>query len=524
MTKGRRRPARPADAPDRWLILCRQSDTDDMGRDSLSLESQEQALRAAAASRGAIVIGAVRDADLKGYQDESQRPGLREALDRADAGEYDVLAVWELSRLARKLSLQERILERLERAHIRLHSQQEPWTSDPLVRQILGAVAEQQTRTISGHVSRALRQRREQGLWAGRVPYGYVLVDHRLVPDDEMAAVVRDLFNRFANGEPITTITRRFNEGGVAPPRSRNSVSWRVETVGRILENEVYRGHIVTTAHRVEHAHEPIVDDVTWERVQRRRADLRAVGPGRRYGRQRAVDTFLDAERAVCGCGAPLFARRMLKPYLRWPKYQDLPRAYFELLYCASSPRAYAAGSGTGCSNPRKNIMVHLAERFVRDQLVADLVAVRPWRVVAAEARAAVRVAAPDEEARRRALVRRRREIVDRKRRATELFVGGRIDLAGYDDLVRGIDDDLVVIDRDLAASVTETPADDWRDLAERAKAWVPIIDSASNDDLRQIMARLGARVVLDGRSTDQPLRMEYGPALTAMLPRPIPA
>lgn len=177
----------PEGTPERWLILCRQSDTDDAGERSLSLDSQERALRDAAERHGAIVVAALRDADLKGYQDETQRPALAEALRRADASEYDVLAVWELSRLARKLSLQERVLDRLAAAGVRLHSHREPWASATMVRQILGAVAEEQTRSISAHVRRAGRERMRSGRWQGRVPYGYRLVDGRLAKDDETA-------------------------------------------------------------------------------------------------------------------------------------------------------------------------------------------------------------------------------------------------------------------------------------------------------------------------------------------------
>lgn len=60
----RKRPTRPADAPARWLLYCRQRD--DAGERSLSLESQERVVRDAAAAQGATVVAAVRDADLKG--------------------------------------------------------------------------------------------------------------------------------------------------------------------------------------------------------------------------------------------------------------------------------------------------------------------------------------------------------------------------------------------------------------------------------------------------------------------------
>src|SRR5919107_2504953 len=186
----------------RAVLYCRQSDSGGDGVDSLSIESQELRLRQHAESHGWSVLAVERDADLRGWQDEDERPGLAAALRRAEE-DGDVLLVWDLSRLARKLRIQENIVARLDDAGVEISSLNEPWASAPMFRQILGAVAEERTRQMSVDIRRSLRQRAQTGLWHGIVPYGYVRPpgkNQQLVIDEEKASVVSEIFGRLAAG------------------------------------------------------------------------------------------------------------------------------------------------------------------------------------------------------------------------------------------------------------------------------------------------------------------------------------
>jgi len=186
-------------SPAKWAVLyCRQSDSGSDGVDSLSIESEELRLRQYAESQGWDVLAVERDADLRGWQEEDERAGLAAAL-RCAEDDADVLLVWDLSRLARKLSIPENIVARLDDAGVEIASLNEPWASAPMFRQILGAVAEERTRQMSVDIRRSLRQRAQTGLWIGIVPYGYlrpVEKNQRLVVDEEKAAVVTEIFER----------------------------------------------------------------------------------------------------------------------------------------------------------------------------------------------------------------------------------------------------------------------------------------------------------------------------------------
>src|SRR5215212_631070 len=141
----------------RAVLYCRQSDSGGDGVESLSIESQEHRLRQYAESQGWTVVAVERDADLRGWQDEDARPGLAAALRLAEE-DADVLLVWDLSRLARKLRIQETIIDRLADAGVEIASVNEPYAGTPLFRQILGAIAEDTTRRMSADIRRSLHQ------------------------------------------------------------------------------------------------------------------------------------------------------------------------------------------------------------------------------------------------------------------------------------------------------------------------------------------------------------------------------
>src|SRR5687767_392796 len=102
----------------RVLLYARQSVEKDEGDKSLSIDSQVATLRARARKEGWTIVGEEREAGLRGWMDEADRPGLARCIARAAAGEYDILLVWDMSGLARSVRLQEDWIFRLARAGV----------------------------------------------------------------------------------------------------------------------------------------------------------------------------------------------------------------------------------------------------------------------------------------------------------------------------------------------------------------------------------------------------------------------
>lgn len=125
-----------------------------------------------------------------------------------------------------------------------------------------------------------------------------------LIIDEEAAAVVREVFQLYADGMGRTSIARLLNDRGIPNPTEYKrihglryngvgkaySTLWKYFAISDMLENEMYIGNMVQGKYenrsykskhskpvpkerwiRVEGTHEPIIDKELWERVQNRR-------------------------------------------------------------------------------------------------------------------------------------------------------------------------------------------------------------------------------------------------------------
>lgn len=136
-----------------------------------------------------------------------------------------------------------------------------------------------------------------------QVPYGYMKSPedkHILIVDEEAAVIVRRLFNEFANGNSARMIADKLNDERVSTPRfyhyeklgktnplTEEKNVWGSATILQLLRNQVHIGNMVQGKRQVvsfktkkmrqvspedwiivENTHTPIVDEVTWDRVQ----------------------------------------------------------------------------------------------------------------------------------------------------------------------------------------------------------------------------------------------------------------
>ncbi len=89
-----------------------------------SPEDQERALRQWAKAEGHRLVMLPHELDASGRN--AERPILNGALERIERGEFDGLAVYNLSRMTRSLKFSLEVLERVEGAKGQVHSVTEP--------------------------------------------------------------------------------------------------------------------------------------------------------------------------------------------------------------------------------------------------------------------------------------------------------------------------------------------------------------------------------------------------------------
>jgi site-specific DNA recombinase len=201
------------------------------------------------------------------------RPGLQQALELARERRFDLLLVYRVDRLSRKVRQLAVLCEELDQLDVVLKSATEPFdTGSPAGRmmlQTLGVFAEFEHATIVDRVTAGLERRVREGKWmSGRHPYGYKRDKETkaLLPCPVRAPVVRRIFRLYAEGKLGTTaIARKLEAEGAPAPRSQG---WSPNALQLILANPAYRGLIRWNDNLYDGLHEPLVDEETFERAQ----------------------------------------------------------------------------------------------------------------------------------------------------------------------------------------------------------------------------------------------------------------
>lgn len=468
----------------RVLLYIRQSDSHGAGRDSLSLDSQERELRARAAAEGWAVVGVEADADLRGWQDETERPGLARAVARAEAGEFDTLLVWDLSRFARDVRIQETIVWRLARVRVGIVSHTEPHAADDLIRVIFGALHQRRSQEIGQNVRRAMKERARRGLpHGGPTPYAYRRAgkDAPLVPGPATEiATIRLVYALAADGRSKTEIARELTERGIPAPAGG---PWYLSTVAYLLGNPIYRGAQWSRHGTAEGAVPPLVDEATWHAAQAA-ARLR---PNRGRGRRtKDAESWLEGL-ATHECGLPL--------------YLHAPRGRQERTFRCRDAYGNRRGPGwPACPVAPAAIAAHRFEVEAWAILERDLSAVVSPDAVLADLRRRYEAAAPGAAKLRRKLQSDLARLNAARDRALDLYVSGRDSQAGMDRRLAAIAAERAQAEAALAA-LPEAPDEAaleaaWTVLAEMRSVVALVTEPA---DRRRLLHRLGEAVLLGG-------------------------
>jgi hypothetical protein len=179
--------------------------------------------------------------------------------------------------------------------------------SNKKARQIGGLVNEWYLEEISENIRKTLQSKKRRGEFTGSfAPYGYLKDPNnksRLIVDEQVAPIIRDIFDWYLQGWGYRKIVITLNERGISNPLSykqqhdsnyknfnaEKSVSkglWTTSTIFKMIRNETYNGTLVQGKSKnisyknrkkrpvpesewikVPNCHEPIISDDIWVRV-----------------------------------------------------------------------------------------------------------------------------------------------------------------------------------------------------------------------------------------------------------------
>jgi DNA invertase Pin-like site-specific DNA recombinase len=205
--------------------------------------------------------------DDGGYTGKNtDRPGFQRLMADVDAGKLDIVVVYKIDRLSRSLLDFAQIMARFDRAGVAFVSVTQHFnTADAIGRltlNLLMSFAEFEREQISERTRDKIAATKRRGQWTGGpAPFGYRLVDKKLVVDEERAAIVRELFVLYTEQRSTRLVAEQLNA------RRAGDREWSKVSVLNTLRNPVYAGVIVHGNERHLGRHERIVETALFERV-----------------------------------------------------------------------------------------------------------------------------------------------------------------------------------------------------------------------------------------------------------------
>ena len=310
------------------------------GQSSASIINQKKIVEAYCAQRGIVLLDSFVDDGWSGSNFE--RPGFQKMMKALQAGKANMVITKDLSRLGRDMREASYYAEQFFPEH-QIHYVAIADNFDSELENIMApfqfAMNEVYLRDGSRKVKDVLRMKRSKGEYCACPPFGYKKDPRnrdRLIPDEETAPIVAQIFQRSAAGDSCIKIAHDLTEAGVITPlkyrvlyrdnfsdtgAARATDCWNYTTVKRIIKNQVYLGNTLLGKTRkasiksrrkisipqedwaiTSNTHESLVDQMTFDKAQ---ANL---GKGSRdYRQYDQVRKSIFGGIAVCSrCGYSL--------------------------------------------------------------------------------------------------------------------------------------------------------------------------------------------------------------------------
>ena len=285
--------------PARAAIYCRLSQ--DRTGESLGIDRQEKLCRKLATERGWTVAGIYVDRDISAFK-ETRRPEFERMREDVRTGQVDGVLAVDQDRISRRLSVLAGLIDEFAKYDVPIavaSGEIDTTTTDGVLKaQMLGMIAENESRRKSDRIKRQREQHAEAGRpHPGRRAFGYAADGISIVKHE--AEIVREGVRRFIAGESMRSIALEWNRRGV--PSARGG-QWTTQSLRVLLANPRYAALRV---HRGE-----VIGDATWEPIITR-ADHDAVvsilGDPRRTKRGRPGSRLLSSVLRCGLCGGTLY-------------------------------------------------------------------------------------------------------------------------------------------------------------------------------------------------------------------------
>ena len=267
-------------------VLCavytRKSTEEGLDQDFNSLDAQHEACANYIASQKSGGWVMLKDRyDDGGFSGGTlERPAVKRLLDDVRRGLVNTIVVYKIDRLSRSLADFVKLVELFDQYKVTFVSVTQSFNTTTsmgrLTLNILLSFAQFERELGGERVRDKIAASRKRGIWMGGMPaLGYDVIERKLVANPQEAALVQEMFARFAATPSMSTIVKDLRKRGVT------SKSWTTAKgivrrgnlvtkglVYKIFSNPVYIGIAAYKGQHYPGEHVGIIDRELWDTVQ----------------------------------------------------------------------------------------------------------------------------------------------------------------------------------------------------------------------------------------------------------------
>lgn len=257
----------------RCAIYTRKSTEEGLEQDFNSLDAQREACEAYIKSQmheGWVLIK--KEYNDGGYSGGTMnRPAFQELLTDIEEDKVDIVVVYKVDRLTRSLMDFSKIIDIFDKhgtSFVSITQQFNTTTSmGRLTLNILLSFAQFEREVTGERIRDKIAASKKKGMWmSGCPPLGYKKENKKLVVEEKEAQKVKLIFDKYLELQSVPKLMEYLKTENI---RTRSDKEFFKGELYHMLSNKVYIGKIVHKENVYEGEHNGIIDDITFEKVQK---------------------------------------------------------------------------------------------------------------------------------------------------------------------------------------------------------------------------------------------------------------
>jgi site-specific DNA recombinase len=250
----------------KFFIYTRKS-TDDKDRQVRSISDQLSELKDLALKEQLEVVDVFvekQTAKIPG------RPVFNEMIERMEKGEASGILAWHPDRLARNSVDGGKIIYLVDTGIINEMKFPTFWFDPTPQGKFMLSIAFSQSKyyvdNLSENIKRGHRNKVKDGIWPQMAPLGYINKNRKIVPDENIAPLIKKTFEAYSSGSfTLRQLRDKFNELGL---KRKSGKDLAVSNYQKLLKNPIYTGLMLYNGEIHEGKHEPIITKKLFDSVQ----------------------------------------------------------------------------------------------------------------------------------------------------------------------------------------------------------------------------------------------------------------